>query len=250
MIDIDSVSAALNSRAVIWLAETDSTMLDAARLAAMGCASGSVVGAELQTAGQGRHGHNWHSAREDGLYFSLVLRLPLAPADLPLVTMAAGIAVAEAIVQTTGVAVDLRWPNDILIGPRKVCGILVQQHHNALVCGIGINVNQQNFPEDIAPIAASLRQAAGRELEREPILIACLQSLDYHLEILLNQGKPAILKLFTAMSSYVMGRRVVVEQGDQQLRGVTAGLDSNGFLILETDSGARTLILAGGVRPE
>jgi len=250
MLNVDLVSESLQPRTVLWLEQTDSTMLDAARLAAGGCASGTVVGAEEQTAGQGRHGRSWRSDREDGLYFSTVLRLPLSPAQQPMVTMAVGLAVADAIAITTGVAVDLRWPNDVLIGDRKLCGILVQQHNSALVCGIGINVNQVSFPPELMPLATSLRIAGGRTLAREPILIEVLRSMDRHLEILVNQGIHAILQLFTAASSYVSGRRVVVEQGERLLRGTTAGLDANGFLLLRQDDGSQTLILAGGVRPE
>jgi BirA family biotin operon repressor/biotin-[acetyl-CoA-carboxylase] ligase len=247
--DVQSVSDRLPGRAVLWLEQTDSTMNDAARLAAMGALSGTVVGAERQTAGQGRHGRNWHSEAGLGLYFSLILRAPLPPDQLPVVTMALGLAAAEAMTQNTGVAVDLRWPNDVLIGDRKVCGILVQQQHDALICGIGINVNHDMFPDDIAPIATSLRIASGREFSREPLFVEVMQSVDRHMDILRDQGREAILKLFTQASSYVSGRRVVVEQGDTLLRGSTAGLDENGFLILQEDNGRRTLILAGGVRP-
>ncbi|MFN7935850.1 MAG: biotin--[acetyl-CoA-carboxylase] ligase [Bryobacteraceae bacterium] len=250
MLNVDFVSESLENRTVLWLEQTDSTMLDAARLADGGCPSGTVVGAEEQSAGQGRHGRSWLSGKEAGLYFSTVLRLPLQPAQQPMVTMAVGLAVAEAITTTTGIPVDLRWPNDILIVDRKLCGILVQQHNSALVCGIGINVNQESFPEDLAPIATSLRLSSGRVLAREPILIEALRAMDRHLDILVNQGTEAILQLFTAASSYVSGRRVVVEQGDKLLRGTTAGLDANGFLLLRQDDGTQTLILAGGVRPE
>lgn len=250
MLNVDFVSESLENRMVLWLEQTDSTMLDAARLADGGCPSGTVVGSEEQTAGQGRHGRSWLSGKEEGLYFSTVLRLPLQPAQQPMVTMAVGLAVAEAVTGTTGVPVDMRWPNDILIGDRKMCGILVQQHNSALVCGIGINVNQESFPEDLAPIATSLRLSAGRAFAREPILIEALRAMDRHLDILVNQGAEAILQLFTAASSYVSGRRVVVEQGDKLLRGTTAGLDASGFLLLRQDDGTQTVILAGGVRPE
>ncbi|MBL8229525.1 MAG: biotin--[acetyl-CoA-carboxylase] ligase [Bryobacterales bacterium] len=247
--DVDSVSTKLQGRAVLWLEETDSTMNDAARLASMGALSGTVVGAERQTAGQGRHGRNWHSESGLGLYQSVILRLPLPPAQLPLATMALGLAAAEAITNTTGLAVDLRWPNDVLIGDRKVCGILVQQLQDALICGIGINVNQHAFPDDIVSIATSLRLAAGREFPREPLFVDLMQSIDHHTGILVFQGKDAILKLFTQASSYVAGRQVVVDQGGNTLRGTTAGLDEDGFLMLQTGDGKLIRILAGGVRP-
>lgn len=247
--DVDAVSSKLEGRAVLWLEETDSTMHDAARLASMGALSGTVVGAERQTAGQGRHGRSWHSESGLGLYQSLILRLPLPPAQLPMATMALGLAAAEAITQNTGLAVDLRWPNDVLIGDRKVCGILVQQQHDALICGIGINVNHSSFPGEIAGIATSLRLEAGREFPREPLFVDLMRSIDHHTGILVAEGKDAILKLFAQASTYVTGRSVVVEQGDVLLRGTTAGLDEDGFLLLRTGDGKLTRILAGGVRP-
>ncbi len=154
MLNVDLVSESLHPRTVLWLEQTDSTMLDAARLAEGGCPSGTVVGAEEQTAGQGRHGRSWRSDREAGLYFSTVLRLPLAPAQQPMVTMAVGLAVAEALMQTTGVTVDLRWPNDIMLNGRKAVGILVQQHNGALITGIGINVNQAQDALPVLPPTA------------------------------------------------------------------------------------------------
>ncbi len=249
-LDVDQVIERHPGRLVLWMERTDSTMIDAARLAASGCPHGTAVGAEEQTAGQGRLGRPWHSEKESGLYFSVVLRVNRAPEDLPVLTMAVGLAVAEAVAESTGLAVDLRWPNDVMAGNRKVCGILLQQHHQAIVCGIGLNVNQTHFPAEIAQTAASLRIQAGRPFEREPLLSSILESVDRQVDILQSQGKGALLRLFSSASSYVNGRRVVVDQGETQLRGTTAGLDENGFLLLDLDDGRRTLILAGGVRPE
>lgn len=248
--DADLVSERLPRRMLLWLEETDSTMLDAARLASAGCPSGTVVGAERQTAGQGRLGRSWHSEKESGLYFSVVLRVALPPEQTPVVTLAIGLAVAEAVTEVSGLAVDLRWPNDVMAGDRKICGILIEQHHQALVCGIGLNVNHESFPEPIAATATSLRLATGRAQNRESLLAAILEAIDRHVDLLETQGKSAVLRLFTRASSYAAGRRVLVEQSGAVLRGTTAGLDENGFLLLDEDGGARTVILAGGVRPE
>lgn len=246
--DTESIQDHLQGRNVLWLEETDSTMRDAARLAEFGCPHGTVVGAEVQTAGQGRLGRTWHSAA-DGLYFSIVLRLDLPPAQMPLVTMTAGLATAEAIRQFSGTPVDLRWPNDGMIGDRKLFGILVQQDGDVLLCGVGINVNQTAFPETITTLATSLRIVTGNEHSREQLLLVVLAAIDEHLEILKQQGPKAILALFTQASSYVSGRRVVVDQGTLEVRGTTAGLDESGFLRLRQDDGTMTTILAGGVRP-
>jgi BirA family biotin operon repressor/biotin-[acetyl-CoA-carboxylase] ligase len=247
--DVELVRAAFPGRRIVWLDRTTSTMTEAARLVAEGCPSGSVVGAEEQTAGQGRLGRSWHSERGTGVYVSVVLRPPLEAGPPPVLTLALGLATAEAITRTTAAVCDLRWPNDVLVGGRKCAGILVQLLESAVVAGIGINVNQTRFPPELEPLATSLRLATGREHSRETLLIELLATVDSYSRLLIEEGAEAILRLFTQASSYVRDRRVAVEQGDRLLSGVTEGLDPSGFLILRQDDGTRTLIVAGGVRP-
>ncbi|HWR54336.1 MAG TPA: biotin--[acetyl-CoA-carboxylase] ligase [Bryobacteraceae bacterium] len=221
-------------RRVIWLERCESTMIEAAVLAAEGAPHGTVVGADEQTAGQGRLGRAWHSEPGAGLYVSMVLRLPQAG----LLTMALGLATAEAI----GVPCDLRWPNDVLIGRKKCAGILVMTEHGAFIAGIGINLNHTSFPPDLAEIATSLRIETGREQSRAVILDALLAAVDRWLAA----DRETILEEFARRSSWVRGKRVVVEG----VRGVTDGLDDRGFLWLRLDDGTRHRILAGGVREE
>lgn len=247
--DLESVRGRLPGRDIRWFETIDSTMHEAARLAARGAASGSVVGAEEQTAGLGRQGHSWHSEREAGLYLSMVLRLTLPGDAVPLVTLTLGLAAAEAIAQVSGIACDLRWPNDVLTGGRKCAGILVQLDPPAIVAGIGINVNHASFPADIAALATSLRIASGRLQSREDLVVRLLESIDAHCRILTEQGKDAILQSFTHASSFVSGRRVIVDLGHETVEGVTEGLDSCGFLLLRRRDGRQSVILAGGVRP-
>ena len=146
-----------------------STMQMASELAAKGCPSGTVVGADEQTAGRGRYGRVWHSEPGSGLYVSEVLRLRLPPADLPAVTLTLGLAVAEAILNTTGIPCDLRWPNDVMVAGKKCAGILVQLQDDAVIAGIGVNVNQTVFPEELQPLATSLRIVSGREQSRDAL---------------------------------------------------------------------------------
>jgi BirA family biotin operon repressor/biotin-[acetyl-CoA-carboxylase] ligase len=228
----------------------DSTMRVAAELAAHGAPHGTVVVAEEQTAGRGRYGRPWYSEPETGLYLSLVLR-PLVPSNsLPVMTLALGLAAAGAIERSSGLLCDLRWPNDVLIGGRKVAGILTELHNSVVIAGLGINVNQQTFPEDLAPLATSLRIAKGCAVPKETLFEAVLEAVDQHLEILQNEGSEQILRAFQNASTFVSGRRVVVEEGGRLLKGVTEGLTPEGFLILRQDDGIRRLILAGGIRPE
>lgn len=226
-----------------------STMQSAIELAEAGCDSGTVVVAKQQTAGQGRFGRTWHSAPDAGLYMSQVLRLKICADSLPLVTLALGLATAEAITQVASVAPDLRWPNDVLLKGRKCAGILVQLVDGVLITGIGVNVNHSSFPEELAPIATSLRIATGRSYDTEALLEALIASIDDHVERLLEKGREPVLRAFAQASSYVRGRRVVVDQNGTELTGVTDGLDPQGFLVLRQDNGRRTLVLAGGVRP-
>ncbi|HSM77269.1 MAG TPA: biotin--[acetyl-CoA-carboxylase] ligase [Bryobacteraceae bacterium] len=248
-LDIDLIRSHFPERRIEWRETTGSTMLDAARLAAEGCPAGTVAGAEEQTSGQGRYGRHWHSEPYAGLYQSIVLRCALPPAAMPVVTLALGLAVAEGILKATDLVCDLRWPNDLLLSDKKCGGILTQADGSTVIAGIGLNVNHAAFPSSVAAIATSLRIAGGRPYSREQILIQMLRAVDQYCELLQEQGPQPIIEMFSRASSYVAGRRVTVEQDGTVLRGVTDGLNESGFLMLREDSGRRTVILAGGVRP-
>src|SRR4051812_33461503 len=220
------------NRPIHWFDSLDSTMTYATKLAEDGSPSGTVVGADEQRRGQGRYGRSWHSAKNEGLYISEILRLSLPSDAMPVLTLALGLATAEAIFKATDLACDLRWPNDLLAGSKKCAGILVQLQGDAVVAGIGINVNQTEFPEELKQIATSVRMATGREHSREVLLERLLESIDTHCGILMEQGKDAIIRMFSESSTYVWGRRVTVDQGERSLLGVTEGLDHSGFLTL------------------
>ena len=232
-IDLDRLRSEFPGRTIVHYPKLDSTMR-----AAAGLPTGAVVLADEQTAGQGRHGRSWHSEAGAGIYCSMVLK----PA--PVLTLALGLAAAEAIAQSTGVACDLRWPNDVMANGRKVAGILVQLADGAAICGIGINVGQTAFPAELAAEATSLRMIAGREISPTGLLIALLHAVD----AFTAEPPEAIPRLFAKASSYAAGRRVTVELPDGAVVGTTAGVTSEGFLILRKDDGTDTLVIAGGVR--
>ncbi len=252
----------LPGRRIDWHSSVDSTMTAAARLARECCASGTIVGADEQTGGVGRHGHSWHSEPGAGLYVSFVIRPPgevirplggiMQPpagnSTLPLVMLALGLAAQEAIAQTSGLAPDLRWPNDVLVSGMKCAGILAQMEGDAIVAGIGINVGHLEFPEDLREIATSLA-LAGASVRREDLLVALARAIDEHMDILKTKGSSTILDMFARASSYAMGRRVTVDQAGAEVEGITCGLDDSGFLRVRQDNGIETVILAGGVRP-
>jgi BirA family transcriptional regulator, biotin operon repressor / biotin---[acetyl-CoA-carboxylase] ligase len=247
-LDIEFVRAQLTGRDLRYFDSIDTTMREAALLAEQGCASGTVVIAGEQTAGQGRHGHVWRSEKGLGLYLSILLRPELRSESAPTLTMALGLAAADVIASVSGLVCDLRWPNDIMIGTRKTAGILTQLADSAAVAGIGVNVNHERFPSELAEEATSLRIESGRPQSRERILIELLPAVDRYVGILEQRGAAAILELFSRRSSYASGKRVVVRQGDSELRGTTAGLNDAGFLVVRKDDGSDEIILAGGVR--
>src|SRR5579883_3273587 len=159
----------------------DSTQRAALAAAAAGETHGTLFVAEEQTAGRGRQGHSWASPAGQGIYLSLILRPPGPPAGALALNLAAGIAVADAARAAAGVDADLRWPNDLLVHGRKAGGVLLEMSAEAtriqhLVLGIGVNVNQSEFPPELAPLATSLRLAAGRPLSRLEVLAEILFS--------------------------------------------------------------------------
>lgn len=225
-----------------------STMTEATRLAILGAPHGTMVLADEQTAGIGRLGRSWQSDAELGIYCSMLLRLALPADSLPIATLLLGLATAEAIQKSTQLACDLRWPNDVLIKERKVAGILAHLVEDYIVAGIGINVNQTSFPADLRTSATSLSlESGGQVLGREQIIIDLLESVDSLCSMLEAKGSESILRAFMSASSYAVNRRVIVEENGT--RGITAGLDAKGFLLVRSDSGRTETIAAGGIRP-
>jgi BirA family biotin operon repressor/biotin-[acetyl-CoA-carboxylase] ligase len=247
--DAELVRARFPEREFHWYASLPSTMLVAAHLAAAGAKHGTAVLADHQSAGKGRLGRSWHSEPDAGLYLSTVLRLPFSGTAFPALTLAVGLAVRDAIDEVTGLQCDLRWPNDLLLADRKCAGILLSLEGGAVVAGIGINVNHASFPMELDAEAISLRLFGMREYSREQICIAVLAAVDRYCELVSTHGVESILRLFAACSTFASGRRVVVDQSNGRVEGVTAGLDEQGFLRVRKDDGALVTILAGGVRP-
>lgn len=233
---------------IIRLESTASTMVDAAALAARGEPHGTVVVAERQSAGIGRHGHSWHSEASGGLYLSIILRLRLVASDLPALTMALGLAVQAAVNDCAGVAADLRWPNDVMLNERKLSGIMVQAGpEDALIAGIGVNVNQRKFPDELLSIATSLAIETGREFVKDEILNRVVAESLRYASLLVATGRGEIFRRFERSSSWVRDREVTVDIDNRMIRGTTAGLDAHGFLRVATATGIETVI-AGGVR--
>lgn len=248
-LDVAHIREQRPGQTIHYFEAIDTTMREAARLCEQGSPGGTVVLANEQTAGMGRLGRTWHSEPDSGVYMSVLLRLPMKPAQAPIVTLLLGLAAAEAIERVGGVRCDLRWPNDVLVSERKVAGILAQAIPSCIIAGIGINVNQTSFPAEMRTPATSIRlERGGAPQSREDLVVCVLQSLDALTDLLATGGPEQVLRTFTAASSYARHRRIVIE--DTGERGTTAGLDENGFLLVDLDSGRRERIAAGGIRPE
>ncbi|HWR34271.1 MAG TPA: biotin--[acetyl-CoA-carboxylase] ligase [Clostridia bacterium] len=231
-----------------------STSAAAMQAAAEGEREGAVFIAEEQTSGKGRGGHDWDSASSVGIYCSVILRPNLAPADVLVISLAAGLAVFAAAEELTGIRPDLRWPNDVLFGDKKFCGILTELNAEVtrvryVVVGIGMNINQESFSGELQDIATSVRIETGRSWSRVDFVAALLKSLDREYRALLDGSVSAhksILHRFEQRSSYARRREVHVEENGGY-DGVTEGLDSRGFLQVRAADGLRT-VLSGGVR--
>jgi BirA family transcriptional regulator, biotin operon repressor / biotin---[acetyl-CoA-carboxylase] ligase len=239
----------LFERGVRHFFKIDSTNVAAMASAQEGAPEGTVFVAEEQTAGRGRGGHTWHSAPSTGVYLSAILRPQMPPADALLLSLATGLAVADAVTNVAGVRPDLRWPNDVLIGDKKFCGILIEMQAEPTrvrhaVVGIGINVNHEAFPPELADIATSLRVETGKPVSRGALTGAVLRALDREYRNL--RDRASILRRFEEASSFVSGKQVHVEE-EGGYDGITAGLDEHGFLRVQTPGGMRT-VLSGGVR--
>jgi BirA family transcriptional regulator, biotin operon repressor / biotin---[acetyl-CoA-carboxylase] ligase len=220
-----------------------------------GAPEGSVYIAEEQTGGRGRGAHSWHSARSAGIYCSVILRPALPPSEVLVLSLAAGLAVQEAIRQIDpSVQTDLKWPNDLLINGRKFCGILTEMNAEVtrvrhVVVGMGINVNQTGFPKELAGQATSLKMATGTEWSRVELVVALLKSLDREYRQLVDEpdARSSILLRFAERSSWVRGRQVRINENGSSFEGMTEGLDDRGFLRVRTARELQT-VLSGTVR--
>jgi BirA family biotin operon repressor/biotin-[acetyl-CoA-carboxylase] ligase len=230
-----------------------STNTAAMAAAGQGAPEGSVFLAEEQTAGRGRGANSWLSPRSTGIYCSIILRPTVPPSEILVLSLAVGLAVRDAIQQIDSrVSPDLKWPNDVLVDGKKLCGILAEMNAEAtqvryIVVGVGINVNQKSFPKDLE--ATSLLLITGSEWSRVELVAALLKSLDREYRQLLEDpnARQSILRRFAQSSSWVQGKQVRIEENSSAFEGTTEGIDERGFLRVRTTHGIRT-VLSGTVR--
>lgn len=234
--------------------DVDSTNLFAGRLIAHGrkIPEGTVIIAESQTAGRGRLGRSWHSEREAGMYFSMVVYPKTPPSLAPLFTLGTAVAMHNAIERYSGLDVDIKWPNDLLLGRRKVCGILSEIQAEVdlvrtMIIGVGLNANHEQLPEGIADRATSLRIASGRIQSRLEILVEFLEEFENIYMDFERKGPRGIIDQWTRFSSFANGRKIEINDGVRKIGGLTRGLNALGALRIEQKGGHIEEVYSGDV---
>ena len=236
-------------RQMLWYPDVPSTNDLAAALAESGAREGCVVVANGQSAGRGRLGRSWASPSGAGLYVSLVLR----PAEhaLPLLTIAAGVGVADGIQTATGLVPDLKWPNDVFVGGRKAAGVLAEATSSAagtyVVLGFGINVSPAAYPPEVADRATSLEREVGRAVDRGLLLTECLCGLAERYQDLTSGRREAVLEAWRGRAASMRGRSVQWNEAGGVREGVAESIDDTGALVVRTSAGLAR-VTAGELR--
>ena len=226
---------------VRWFDSLDSTnryVLDEAR---RGAPEGLTAVADFQTAGRGRRGRAWVAPPGASLLVSVLLRPALPPERTSLVSMACGVAMAEAVTRVAGFVPELKWPNDLVVGDRKLAGILAERDGDAVVVGLGVNVEWHDFPPEIAETATACNLEIGRAIDRRALLDAFLTELDARYADLAAVAAEYRSRLET------LGRRVRVERPDDVLVGVAVDVGGAGQLVVRDDGGEIVEVHVGDV---
>ena len=230
----------------------DSTNLEAMRQAKAGAPQGLCIVAREQTNGRGRLDRSWQSPKDAGLYFSIVLRPTLEVSDWPLITLMAALAVSDALMKACGLRADIKWPNDLFVNERKLCGILAETVETevgpAAIVGIGINLQANSLPATVSDLATSVETATGVQPDSARLLQEMLRAIGERYESLQSpQGSEHTIREWCANSSYAVGRQVRVALGDDTFEGTTHGLESDGALRVEVEGQKMRIVRAGDV---
>ena len=238
---------------ILYLHEIGSTNDLAKELANYGASEGTIVIAETQTAGRGRLNRKWFSPK-GGLYFSILFRPKLKAKEIIKLVFVAGLAVAEVLHENYGLNVETKWPNDVLVNGRKVCGILSEmktkdERVNYAVIGVGINANinvKEEFPEELKTVATSIENELGRKVRLEELLKLLLEKLDILYEQFLEEGFLQVLKRWKEYASF-LGKEVEVMDEVKRLHGLALDVDDEGALVIKLEDGTMKRILVGDV---
>lgn len=245
----------LVGREVVYFQETDSTNVRAHELGEAAAPEGTVVVADHQVAGKGRRGRQWVSPPGVNLYTSVLLRPDIFPRFATQLTFVSAVAVARAIEDVTALKPRVKWPNDVLIGGKKVAGLLNEMSSetesiNYVILGIGVNLNMRadQFPPDLRYPATSVALEQSFPVSRLDFARALFRRLDHYYFLFLEEGFSPVIRDWESLCD-LMGRPVEVDYQDRVVRGTAEGLDEDGALLLRLPEGMRERVLAGDVRP-
>lgn len=239
-------------RNVVFYEITDSTNVQAKRLAEQGAVEGTLVVAEEQTAGRGRRGRDWRSPAGSNIYFTLLLRPEYATDCASMVTLVMALAVREAVQEICGMDAGIKWPNDVVMGGKKVTGILTEMSLEGMeiqhvVIGVGINVKEQTFPAEIADRATSLEEAAGKPVSRAALLQKIMEHFEVDYEKFLQTKDLSLLKQGYNGALVNLGREVRVLDPAGEYSGTALGINEKGELLVRTADGSVKEVYAGEV---
>lgn len=239
-------------RPVCFYESLDSTNAEAKRLAETGASHGTLAVADMQTAGRGRRGHSWSCKAGANCYFTILLRPEFSPAKAPMLTLVMAHAVAYGIMRETGAEVGIKWPNDIVIWGRKVCGILTEMsaerdYVQYVVIGAGVNVREQEFAPEIAKRAIALDVVCGKRVDRSRLLAAIMEIFEEDYERFADAGTLAPFKDSYDALLVNRGREVCVLDSAGEYRGTAKGITDTGELLVEAADGTMREVFAGEV---
>jgi len=247
----DGLETEFIGRKIYYYEHAISTNETARELADRGCPDGALVVAEEQSGGKGRLGRKWFSPYGKGIWFSIILYPPVNPSDAPLLTMLGAVAVARAIRKVVHVEAGIKWPNDVLLYGKKICGILSEMNAEIerikyLIIGIGINVNVEDFPEELEDTVTSLKRYTGQPVKRTVLLQETLKEIEQLYTLWLQNGFQPILSYWKEMC--VMLNQVVRVNGINDIvEGWVEDVDEHGSLILRLGDGSLKSLVAGDV---
>jgi BirA family biotin operon repressor/biotin-[acetyl-CoA-carboxylase] ligase len=248
---LDAAAARLDGFGPLrFRADVDSTNDIALALALAGEPHGTSVLADVQHAGRGRRGHDWFSPAGAGLYLSIVVRPAAAPGGTPLVTLAAGVAVAQAVRAVSALPVELKWPNDLVIGRpwRKLGGLLCEAIGagpplDAVVVGVGLNLRRAAYPREVAPRATSIEVELGRPIDRAPLIVEVLVAIRTMMDVLNRGDRETVCAEWRRLGEAgLRGSAVRWRDGDEERRGRARGIDTDGALLVEREGRLERLI--------
>ncbi|MBC5745602.1 biotin--[acetyl-CoA-carboxylase] ligase [Lachnospiraceae bacterium MD308] len=239
-------------RKVVYYDETDSTNNRAKDSGEKNGAHGTLFIADKQNAGKGRRGRAWESPSGKSIYMTILLRPQITPDKAPMLTLIMGLSVAEGIRKVSGAETEIKWPNDIVMNKKKVCGILTEmatemEYVNYVVIGVGINVNQEYFSEGIKEIATSLYEETGTVYQRSELIAAVLERFEKNYEMFLETGDLSAVRKAYDSILVNRGQEVKVLEPGNEYRAVAEGINKNGELIVRLSDGRQKNIFAGEV---